>query len=136
MTDAVPFNDIVPFNDALVFRALADDTRRALLDALFVRDGQTVVALGLMSSTATCGKWGAGSLPASAFFAHTHCAPQLVRAHGSCWLGSTHSLPTLRPASSPRWQSTVRRSPAHPHNGCGLCRRRTFRWHPPRAATS
>lgn len=45
MTDAVPFNDIVPFNDALVFRALADDTRRALLDALFVRDGQTVVAL-------------------------------------------------------------------------------------------
>ena len=31
--------------DALVFKALADDTRRALLDALFIRDGQTVVAL-------------------------------------------------------------------------------------------
>jgi DNA-binding transcriptional ArsR family regulator len=31
--------------DALVFKALADDTRRALLDALFERDGQTVVAL-------------------------------------------------------------------------------------------
>jgi uncharacterized protein YndB with AHSA1/START domain len=28
-----------------VFRALADPTRRALLDALFVRDGQTLVAL-------------------------------------------------------------------------------------------
>lgn len=45
MTDAVAFNEIAPLNDALVFRALADDTRRALLDALFVRDGQTVVAL-------------------------------------------------------------------------------------------
>lgn len=32
-------------NEPLVFKALADDTRRALLDALFVRDGQTVVAL-------------------------------------------------------------------------------------------
>ena len=32
-------------NEALVFKALADDTRRALLDALFVHDGQTVVAL-------------------------------------------------------------------------------------------
>ena len=31
--------------DALVFKALADDTRRALLDALFIRDGQTVMAL-------------------------------------------------------------------------------------------
>jgi len=31
--------------DTLVFKALADDTRRALLDALFARDGQTVVAL-------------------------------------------------------------------------------------------
>ena len=28
-----------------VFRALADPTRRALLDALFERDGQTLVAL-------------------------------------------------------------------------------------------
>jgi DNA-binding transcriptional ArsR family regulator len=28
-----------------VFRALADPTRRALLDALFARDGQTLVAL-------------------------------------------------------------------------------------------
>jgi len=34
-----------PVTDALVFKALADDTRRALLDALFERDGQTVVAL-------------------------------------------------------------------------------------------
>ncbi len=31
--------------DALVFKALADDTRRAVLDALFTHDGQTVVAL-------------------------------------------------------------------------------------------
>jgi len=31
--------------DNLVFKALADGTRRALLDALFTRDGQTVVAL-------------------------------------------------------------------------------------------
>ncbi len=29
----------------LVFKALADNTRRALLDALFERDGQSVVAL-------------------------------------------------------------------------------------------
>ena len=29
----------------LVFRALADPTRRALLDELFARDGQTLVAL-------------------------------------------------------------------------------------------
>src|SRR6516165_4144405 len=29
----------------LVFRALADPTRRALLDELFVHDGQTLVAL-------------------------------------------------------------------------------------------
>ncbi len=28
-----------------MFKALADDTRRELLDALFARDGQTVVAL-------------------------------------------------------------------------------------------
>ncbi len=32
-------------SESLVFKALADDTRRALLDALFTRDGQTVVAL-------------------------------------------------------------------------------------------
>jgi len=32
-------------DDDLVFRALADPTRRALLDALFVADGQTVLAL-------------------------------------------------------------------------------------------
>ena len=32
-------------NDDLVFKALADPTRRGLLDALFVRDGQTVQAL-------------------------------------------------------------------------------------------
>ena len=32
-------------NDDAVFKALADPTRRALLDALFVRDGQTVQAL-------------------------------------------------------------------------------------------
>ena len=31
--------------DDLVFKALADPTRRALLDALFVADGQTVHAL-------------------------------------------------------------------------------------------
>ena len=31
--------------DQLVFKALADDTRRALLDALYAVDGQTVVAL-------------------------------------------------------------------------------------------
>ena len=31
--------------EGLVFKALADDTRRELLDALFARDGQTVVAL-------------------------------------------------------------------------------------------
>ena len=31
--------------EGLVFKALADDTRRALLDALFAHDGQTVVAL-------------------------------------------------------------------------------------------
>jgi DNA-binding transcriptional ArsR family regulator len=35
----------IPVTDASVFKALADDTRRALLDALFIRDGQTVVAL-------------------------------------------------------------------------------------------
>ena len=29
----------------LVFRALADPTRRALLDELFARDGQTLVSL-------------------------------------------------------------------------------------------
>lgn len=32
-------------HDGSVFKALADDTRRALLDALFERDGQTVQAL-------------------------------------------------------------------------------------------
>lgn len=32
-------------DDDLVFKALADPTRRGLLDALFVRDGQTVQAL-------------------------------------------------------------------------------------------
>jgi len=32
-------------SDSLVFKALADDTRRELLDALFSHDGQTVVAL-------------------------------------------------------------------------------------------
>ena len=32
-------------NDDAVFKAFADPTRRALLDALFVRDGQTVQAL-------------------------------------------------------------------------------------------
>ncbi len=32
-------------SDGLVFKALADDTRRALLDALFARDGQTATAL-------------------------------------------------------------------------------------------
>ena len=31
--------------DGAVFKALADDTRRVLLDALFARDGQTVQAL-------------------------------------------------------------------------------------------
>ena len=31
--------------DYLVFKALADPTRRAILDALFARDGQTVGAL-------------------------------------------------------------------------------------------
>lgn len=31
--------------DDLVFKALADPTRRAILDALFARDGQTVGAL-------------------------------------------------------------------------------------------
>jgi len=34
-----------PVFDDLVFKALADGTRRALLDALFVRDGQSVQAL-------------------------------------------------------------------------------------------
>lgn len=33
--------------DDLVFKALADPTRRAILDALFVRDGQSVGALCL-----------------------------------------------------------------------------------------
>lgn len=32
-------------DDALVFRALADDSRRALLDSLFQQDGQTLVGL-------------------------------------------------------------------------------------------
>lgn len=32
-------------HEGLVFKALADDTRRALLDALFVCDGQTAMAL-------------------------------------------------------------------------------------------
>lgn len=32
-------------DDDAVFRALADSTRRAVLDALFARDGQTVGAL-------------------------------------------------------------------------------------------
>lgn len=36
---------IVPDDLDPVFRALADPTRRAVLDALFERDGQTVVAL-------------------------------------------------------------------------------------------
>ena len=36
---------IAPVNDTLVFKALADDTRRGLLDALFIHDGQTAVAL-------------------------------------------------------------------------------------------
>ena len=40
----------MPFVEAdvtqgIVFKALADDTRRAVLDALFTRDGQTVRAL-------------------------------------------------------------------------------------------
>lgn len=34
-----------PIREGSVFKALADDTRRALLDALFERDGQTVQAL-------------------------------------------------------------------------------------------
>ncbi|MCU1361600.1 MAG: putative HTH-type transcriptional regulator YuzN [Ilumatobacteraceae bacterium] len=34
-----------PADDDPVFKALGDRTRRALLDALFVRDGQTVQAL-------------------------------------------------------------------------------------------
>ena len=33
------------FDDDAVFKALADSTRRAVLDALFVHDGQTVQAL-------------------------------------------------------------------------------------------
>jgi DNA-binding transcriptional ArsR family regulator len=37
----------------LVFKALADGTRRALLDALFVADGQTVTALAERFPTMT-----------------------------------------------------------------------------------
>jgi len=40
-----PVDGHVAADDGAVFKALADDTRRALLDALFTRDGQTVVAL-------------------------------------------------------------------------------------------
>jgi DNA-binding transcriptional ArsR family regulator/uncharacterized protein YndB with AHSA1/START domain len=39
--------------DALVFRALADPTRRAILDALFEQDGQSVSALGARSPEMT-----------------------------------------------------------------------------------
>jgi DNA-binding transcriptional ArsR family regulator len=39
--------------DAAVFKALADDTRRALLDALFVHDGQTVQGLCALVPTMT-----------------------------------------------------------------------------------
>jgi DNA-binding transcriptional ArsR family regulator len=39
--------------DAAVFKALADDTRRALLDALFARDGQTVQALCALAPSMT-----------------------------------------------------------------------------------
>lgn len=40
-------------DDGAVFKALADDTRRVLLDALFVRDGQTVQALCALVPTMT-----------------------------------------------------------------------------------
>ena len=40
-------------DDAAVFKALADDTRRALLDTLFARDGQTVQALCALVPTMT-----------------------------------------------------------------------------------
>jgi len=39
--------------DALVFRALADPTRRAILDTLFEQDGQSVSALGTRSPEMT-----------------------------------------------------------------------------------
>jgi uncharacterized protein YndB with AHSA1/START domain len=43
--DRKPFGFLLWLNVETVFRALADPTRRALLDALFARDGQTLVAL-------------------------------------------------------------------------------------------
>ncbi len=43
--DRKPFSFLSWSGVELVFRALADPTRRALLDALFERDGQTLVAL-------------------------------------------------------------------------------------------
>jgi DNA-binding transcriptional ArsR family regulator len=43
--DRKPFGFLLWLFMETVFRALADPTRRALLDALFARDGQTLVAL-------------------------------------------------------------------------------------------
>jgi DNA-binding transcriptional ArsR family regulator len=45
LLDRKPFGFLLWLNVETVFRALADPTRRALLDALFARDGQTLVAL-------------------------------------------------------------------------------------------
>ena len=45
MLDRKPFGFLLSAAWMTVFRALADPTRRALLDALFERDGQTLVAL-------------------------------------------------------------------------------------------
>ena len=45
MTKKSPIVDVVPADDDLVFRALADPTRRYLLDLLFERDGRTLTDL-------------------------------------------------------------------------------------------
>src|SRR5437764_5933741 len=41
----VTYRAVVPDDDDLVFRALADPTRRLLLDRLFERDGRTLTEL-------------------------------------------------------------------------------------------
>lgn len=52
-SDQTPSPSGTQTGDGAVFKALADDTRRVLLDALFARDGQTVQALCALVPTMT-----------------------------------------------------------------------------------
>ena len=48
---------MIPDMDDAVFRALADPTRRSLLDELFKEDGQTLHAVAGDTATAPAGAW-------------------------------------------------------------------------------